>query len=904
MFRDLKNRIHPSIIPGLVVASALPVWMLGRGFVAQSAAIFAMLLALPSLYHAVKPGIATGFDRLRPGVRRFIVEGFPYAVVVVGTLIALGPVALGQMPVSQDHANHYFATHILVHELVPSGRFFGWTDAFGTGYPYGDTYHTPSYLFTGLLYLLSFGTIPLSVSYAFGIVLAWLIPAVAVTAWTRRIAGPVGAMVAGLAFALDMGSDREGGWVYAMFHGVWAQHVGTGVLVLALLGLIRLMEKPTTRRLAAAVLTAGISMWLHPMNSLMLLIASVLLFVLHYLTTPSSASDEARQKLLLMIPALAAAGIIGLVWVVRMMLAGDVVYASAAYWRPLEQLMLQLLNGALMENQLALVSVLGLIGLIQLAVAGGRFRTFTWLLPAVCILIGSMALILESDVGLAGGKLGIMQYRRFSVAAKPFWYAMSGAGVSAVGMALTAGLRKHIAANRAARVLFAAVFAPFLSAALSAFPGLFLSPVAMPLTLARTGDADNLAKLEDALMAEAEKCPESGCRAVYYEKPGHGGLYPVIAMADAGFAWQPTLSLPANNFEWLNPTMDVDTMARRGVSVIISKWALRHERLAELGTFGRHHLYRVSGAAPERAKMEGSGRAEIVSWAPSKRVIRVQGAEEGAGLWVFQPPYRKWHAEQSGKSLEITRRNKAGQVFSFIDAVGNGEVTLEYKDTTVENAITVLGMLLICLCVAGIVLKPRPIPVVLSPRLLRRLCHVFGVGAAALLVLGPVGMLVGGKIAARVEWLSAEPKGAALMAVLHQRNPDHLRFAPEHHCVPAYVRNPEFGCSERALLPYLAPAARRRGKIPSCLSVGIVPKGETTLTYRLPHGTTHVKGRLHQQGPGVVTGRTPDHSLGKAVRGGHPFEIPVAANEESITITLDADQQARACLELVAIQRP
>ena len=159
MLEDWQKKINPTIAASVIAAAAGVLWLLDRGVVAQSAAVCALLMTLPTVYRAVQPAAARRFDRLRPSVRDRIIRYAPYVVVVTGTLIALGPVTLGQMPVSQDHANHYYATHLLVHEIISSGRLFGWTDSLGTGYPFGDTYHTLSYLVTGLLHLISFRNI-------------------------------------------------------------------------------------------------------------------------------------------------------------------------------------------------------------------------------------------------------------------------------------------------------------------------------------------------------------------------------------------------------------------------------------------------------------------------------------------------------------------------------------------------------------------------------------------------------------------------------------------------------------------------------------------------------------------------------------------------------------------------
>jgi hypothetical protein len=198
-------------------------------------AVALLLFAGGELVRRFGPGLAERAKLRLSGVLGRGRQLAPYAFVTLVTLWLLGPVALGQMPATQDHASHYLATDIFVKDMIGSGRLFGWTERLGAGYPFGDLYPTLSYLVTGLLHLVTLGRVPLDVSYAFGMTLIWLILALGVARLAHRLANGWAAAFAGIAIAADPGADREGGWGYAMFHGVWTQQLAVGFWVLALL---------------------------------------------------------------------------------------------------------------------------------------------------------------------------------------------------------------------------------------------------------------------------------------------------------------------------------------------------------------------------------------------------------------------------------------------------------------------------------------------------------------------------------------------------------------------------------------------------------------------------------------------------------------------------------------------
>ncbi|MFO7567980.1 MAG: hypothetical protein R6X02_35390, partial [Enhygromyxa sp.] len=175
--------------------------------------------------------------------RERIGRWLPLLVVVGLGLTLLGDLALGRPPVSRDHGIHYFQTKVLVDELIPRGELIGWSERLNTGYPFGDSYPVLGYLLTGAANLLSFGLISLRTSYAWGLLGVWVLALGAVWWLAATIAAelrgeaiessgskPPGLLdprwagaFAAIAWLIDPGASREGGWNYLMFHGVWPQ---------------------------------------------------------------------------------------------------------------------------------------------------------------------------------------------------------------------------------------------------------------------------------------------------------------------------------------------------------------------------------------------------------------------------------------------------------------------------------------------------------------------------------------------------------------------------------------------------------------------------------------------------------------------------------------------------------
>lgn len=905
--KDWLRENGATLAAGLAAPIALISLVFPAGLPGRWVAAFALVLALPMLWRRLGPPALTHLDAAVPSWRDRLTLFGPYVAVIAVALAALGPVAMGQAPISQDHANHYLHTAILAQDMLPSGRLFGWTDRLGIGYPFGDLHYTLCYLVNALPHLLSFGAIGLQASYAIGVCFAWVVASLAVTALARRLAGPVASTAAGALYALDVGGDREGGWTYSLFHGVWPQQFGAGVWILSLLALWRLAEKADTRRLAAATMLVGLSLLIHPMNAVNLLVAAPLLIAVRLWSGRAGADPAASRGALRLLPALAAGGAIGSLWIVRMMLAGDSVHSIPVTWDQLPVLLGRALTGSPFDHELAAISVLALAGVVASIRLGGRLRALLLLLAGSLLALGAMDLVLGLDLGLLGGPLRTLQYRRFAVAIKPLWYAFAAAGAGAVAAGIaarpTASGNPSRRVSPALRVLIAAVSAPLLVGLFQALPGVVTSPAARPLTMESAGESAHDNGLRALAAGIGPGLPVR--RAVYWERPGHGGRYPLFALADAGWGVVSTKFSPAQNFDDIAFTMDPAAMRALGVSLIVSRFPLDSDLVEEVAAFGPHRAFRFREPASAIVEAVGGGAVRVASWTDERRVLVLSGAAGPATVRIVSAPYRKWRALQNGEELTLAAVELAGVPATEIRGAADGEIELAYRDDPLEQVAFGLGALVFAACLAGLVLRPRPLPAPSAER--RRLSYrVLSASLASAGAVAAVALPLAGRAAANAEWLAGQPAGTSVAGVLHRDGPASFGFEPEDFCVRPYSRDPAWSCSEARLAPRLAPAPPRDGNFPSCLSVGVPPAGTARLVFRLPAGATRVIGRLHgvEGEPGAGGALRFDREEPQADIGvGGRFEdrIPPGRADAVFTFFNGKQQPARVCLEAVAL---
>ena len=211
-------------------------------------------------------------------------------------------------------------------------------------------------------------------------------------------------------------------------------------------------------------------------------------------------------------------------------------------------------------------------------------------------------------------------------------------------------------------------------------------------------------------------------------------------------------------------------------------------------------------------------------------------------------------------------------------------------------------------------MMPNPSQNVPGPWPRERLALVYRWSTIALAALLPavvIASAAAGSSAVSHEWLAGEAKGSSVAAVLHRQGVAAIDFEPEGFCVKPHTRDPAWGCSESRSSPRLAPAEVRRGKVPSCLSVGVPPKGRTAVGFDLPGSAGVIKGMLHADGSksGIAAslvfddGEALPNPLETSGKQGRRFRLPVPAGSGRATFEFENEggKPKRVCIEAVAL---
>lgn len=824
------------------------------------------------------------------------------------------PMLSGKMPVTQDHAHHYFQTRILLDELLADGHIFGWTDRISTGIPFGDVYGTGVYFITAAGHLLSFGLLGEQTSYSLGLLVVWGLSIAAVALWARRLdrASWFTPFFAGTAYLLDVGGDREGGWLYGMFHAVWPQQLATALWLLGMLALFELARKPTTRRLALSVLTVGAAFWAHPMNALNYLFIAPLLIGIHLLpdTSTDQPRGEAGERGIWIIFALGLAGLIGLGWVSHMLGASGSVKQFQASWLTLEQMGRALWQAKLFDHHLAIVGVLGLVGLGATWVKKERFAWFTLAAFFFFALFGSAELVLLTDAGLHPDN-PLFMYRRLTLSLKPLWYALAGVGAGVVFEALWARARR--AANttpaRARRAVLAVLAAPLLWNLATQVSVIAPGPVARPLTADQANLSEDFARVTELLNQRADALGTDHIKRVAYtHKRGESSDHALIPIADAGFGYLPSRPPPCQAYKTLNTTRaNPSERARRlwdilGVSALITHSPREIEGATLLAKLDHFHVYELEPRSPWPVELEGPGALTVTSWGSQYREIKLTGTDETSRLVLGWPPYKKWTASLDGAPRSLTPYRVEGMTLASISGLRDGVLVLDYEDGRFERITITLAALVILLCLVLLIRRDaplgRPAPALVSVWISR--AALAGAGALA---AGFVAVLVyRGERGVQSEWGKGHP-GHEVSRVLHHKTPSAFTYTPESYCVRTFTRDPRPGCDEWDLEPRLATAPTRGKKLPACMKFGVPGGGQTTLTFSIAPDEELVVGRVHTgRSTKVEVVAGPDDSVLRA--GGKAFTLETSgARELTFTVTAKQRSTASVCLELVTLSR-
>ncbi len=876
----------------------------------QLIAMMALTIGLGALWKALWPIYQANIVQKQERIHTWICRLIPYGIVAIGVFWAYWPAPF-DLPINQDHGHHFLATKVFVDELLASGNLFGWTDTIAGGLPFGDVYATPAYFATSWLHLVTLTLVPLEFSYSFAIVVAWLLAGFVAVGLTREIVphAVFSPALAGLAFVLDPGGDREGGWVYSGFHAVWPQFLATAVMALGVWFLIRFFRQPNGRRFALASLTFGSAIWLHPMVALNLAwLAPVTFGVALYHAW--SGDGDVRRAIPWLVPLFGLAALIGLGFFIRMLSVDEEIASYSAHGDTLWLFGRNLLAGEPFQNQLVFLSIVALIGAVAAAARRDIAATLIVALTSLFVLLGSMELVLGTSAG-SSDWLPLLMYRRFFVSAKPFWFVLIGVGFSTIWM----GLRAVAAMSKSNAVSVFAVLmlTPISFALLTSLDALTPSPVGGVLGYNASGIGKDLDAMVDLLAKEQKELELERTVVVDWRERGDGAHYKLFVFAKSDSRYIATNRPPCQALDTIISQRSVAGMKWLGATHILSEHKKSFGDAKLVGSSGTFHLYRLVKEQPKPPlKLKGKGELEVVSWEPMRREIKLTEVDEKSVLIVGQPPFSKWSASIGGAELALDSTKHHGVKVVQIAGLKSGTLVLEYKDSFAENFLFTLAVLLCLLLVvvawlggplpqkaAKLAVLNRPVPA--GSDEVQKIILIAGTVATGLVfIIMVLGLPAAGTSALEAFWLTGEPEDAEVLQVLHEHEPESFKYRPNPYCVRAFSRNPRTGCTEESLFPRLDAGRVRDERIHACMRIGVPDKGEAKATFDLPEGTTHVKGHIETGRKGLKTTLVLGKKKHKLKTGGFRFEATDLAKAH-----LEVENKGSTsdvCLELVALR--
>jgi hypothetical protein len=804
----------------------------------------------------------------------------PLVLFLALGVILLGPLLRGDPPASRDHGIHYFQMHLLVHEMLPSGRAWGWSPSLNNGYPYGESYPVLGYLWMSAAHLLSLGAVSLRTSYAWGLAALWMLSA-AVAWWlaamitrelaplgtapadgasersTAEIAGWAG-LVAGGLWLVDPGGSRQGGWSYLVFHGVWPQLLAATAWAASLGFTWRALCEPRPRRLALAVLTLGGSLWAHPFALLTAAASAGAWAVLILVGRPGRPGPGlSRWPGPWRVWAVVHVGgaLLGMGWLVTFFGGADSMGREPVPWTTLAELGARLVQGQLLAGQWAYAIPLALVGGAVVARRGAALGWAVLGLSVGMLVLASEDAITVLRLDLLVGGFDNLQFPRYAIPLKPLVFALAGVGLGGLLAWAWArgGTKAPLSLDAAAWVRRGAaglLLAPLVATLVPQAGRLLPRPVGAIDTLAADDLDEAEAELLAALRDEAAALPPERplCVAVMRAEMG-GGTYPIFTVTDAGGRLAIDSHIPTVNLEH-TLRRRVPAYASLGVTHVIHDLPVpeREEQLVaaleEVGRYGPFTLERFvppPDHARRVAELQGEGTVEVRVDEVERLELDVTDVVPGTTLALGRAPHHRWEVALDGEPLptQELRLDRGGMIGLGVVLPGPGRVTVTYHVTPGERRAVWISAVVLALCLVAIAWSGPPIATAEPSVRARRLAWALvGVGALVLVVGVPPRQ----RTRLETTWVehaalvlrAAEDRPPAFERDLVIDDAIEVDVEPSRICSGLLGKDVLEGCSEAAHAPSRS-FVFRDPHMYRCLRVSIPPVGEAWLRFPALH---------------------------------------------------------------------
>lgn len=880
---------HDETSPGsrlTIAAVALSVVLaIIGGDIARWAAGALLLWVGPTLLRPVAAHPLWG--RVRPHLPILLLGGLMLAL--------LGDLLLGRPPVTRDHGVHYFQTHLLVDHFLPQKSLTGWSSALNNGYPFGDSYPLLGYAWVGAFHLISFGAVPLRMSYAWGLLLVWVISAWGIwqlaallvreiqsrvvpadddangssySRWLSRLSPAWAGCFAAALWLIDPGSSRRGGWDYAMFHGVWPQLLSSGLWIASLSLTWRALNQPSPRRLAIAALVLAGSVLAHPFGLLTAAGSGLTWLVVLRASRVDRELPPGVYRAWTLIHLAAALVCVG--WLVSFLASAKFMGRTPVPGLNLPRLAVEMMTGELFEAHRAVAGPLALIGLLVALRSG---RAVAW----VCLACFVGMLVASSEAALTVLRLDLLisafknvQFPRFAFGLKPIWYGLGGVGAALLLGALVRTRGDAPPRLSSGRLLACLLFAPIAVSIIDDASRITARPVGAVLTIEGSRYAAEEQALADALARETEQLGELPLRVAFFRKKMSSGTYPMFTLADANAGIVLDGHVPGVNFMYRVTRRNPAILRTLGVTHVLHDrpFPERERAIAQVtepvGTYGVYTLERL---LPEKDAQPHAGTlvldpegVEVERWTDDEILLQVSDEAAGKPVELSIAPYRKWIArDASDTRLELSvHKSSRGLTGLAVQSEQPGPITLRYESPSRERiaAWVSIGALLLCL---GALALPKPLNMAerLHSPAAQRVSAVF-TGATLLVGLAFAMRQIDRQLAKTwanvLEYHVETRKFSDGVPLEFQRDLIDARdyrvvIDPGDACDARFSKSPLPGCSEASARPrvsttYRSPFSYR------CLRVQLPPRGRAEIIVDDVSPDESVFGFLKRRGDG------------------------------------------------------
>jgi hypothetical protein len=636
-------------------------------------------------------------------------------IVAVGTAM-LPEAALGDRPVDHDHPVHLFKAWQLRYDFLADGRLWGWSHQWFAGYPAQYLYPIGADLWIIFVQFLSLGLLNLGQAYGVALWLFWVLTGYAVYRFAAVGFGRWVGILAAVLLMSDTGSFRFGGWVYTMEWAVWPQRLSMAFALLAMARVPGLLENTRWRDVGIFSLLLGAALVTHPIQILHFAIVGPVILLAYWLADSERSWAAGGARLVV---GYVLGILIACVWLLPFLSVRDQTASYGQLWATTFDLGLDLFELSIFPGTLPLVIGLDLFG----AIACVWVRTFHHLLTGMLVftflLAGSSTVIAEFHLLELASAFENVQFQRFSMMLKPYWFV---AGAYAVVAILSAA--RHLVGQQYVGQQY--VGQQFVGRASDdrdstasqdgwagaklfvgiALPVLMLVPFVVPYAyqfgstqlrrgLTEASDRPYSAD-RDALVDwfEQNHSADEQFFRVMLQREYHDHSFADLGTR-IGFPLYKTGFTPASNFLYKMESDAPEMLEALNVRYAISERSLPTSRFELVETFGSLRLYEFKRWQEQPfAVIEGSGDVTLESFEDEEIVVRAADGAHGR-LRLNVSDFPRWTATRDGEPIEIEPVQVADDEQTGFMSVelAPGTYRFEFKRSFVDWLSLVLFML-------------------------------------------------------------------------------------------------------------------------------------------------------------------------------------------------------------------